>query len=111
MASFPTDGLNQGDSTLLNVLYSHETTDILTILGSGGGGGSPDLSDYTTTVVLTALLADKLNKSSVLTNVPANALFMDTLYTHPSQHSISMITGLQTPLDATTMQDANMFTP
>jgi len=35
-----------------------------------------------------------------LTNVPANAVFTDTLYTHPSQHSIAMITGLQTALNA-----------
>ena len=39
-------------------------------------------------------LAGKADNSRVLTDVPANALFSDTLYSHPSQHSISMITGL-----------------
>ena len=45
------------------------------------------------------LLSQKAETSQVLTNVPANAVFTDTLYTHPSQHSISMITGLQTELN------------
>ena len=35
-----------------------------------------------------------------LINVPINVVFTDTLYIHPSQHSISMITGLQTALNA-----------
>ena len=45
------------------------------------------------------LLSQKAETSQVLTNVPANAVFTDTLYTHPSQHSISMITGLQTEIN------------
>ena len=49
---------------------------------------------------LTSQLASKVNNTQVLTNVPANALFTDTLYTHPTQHSISMITNLQNELDA-----------
>ncbi len=50
---------------------------------------------YTTTH-----LANKVNNSQVLTDVPANAVFTDTLYTHPTQHAISVITGLQAELDA-----------
>jgi hypothetical protein len=38
-------------------------------------------------------------RSYVQTAVPANAVFTDTLYTHPTSHSISMITGLQTELN------------
>ncbi len=53
----------------------------------------------TTHTYLTSQLANKVNNSQVLTDVPANALFTDTL--HPSQHPISMITGLQTALDTT----------
>ena len=34
----------------------------------------------------------KANKSQVLTNVPANAKFTDTVYTHPTSHPASMIT-------------------
>ena len=58
-----------------------------------------DLSMFSTTTQKTNLLNGKVNNSQVLTNVPLNALFSDTLYTHPSQRSISMITGLQTALD------------
>ena len=39
-----------------------------------------------------------------MTNVPANAVFTDTVYTHPSSHPISMITGLPAALNA--KQDA-----
>ncbi len=43
-----------------------------------------------------AQLATKVNDSQVLTNVPANAKFTDTVYTHPANHPVSMITGLST---------------
>jgi hypothetical protein len=38
----------------------------------------------------------------VLTDVPSGALFTDTntVYTHPANHAISVVTGLQTALDA-----------
>ena len=41
-----------------------------------------------------------MDDSQVLTNVPAGAVFTDTVYTHPSAHAISMITGLQAALDS-----------
>ena len=59
-----------------------------------------DLASYTTTAGLTTLLAGKVDTAQVLTNVPSGAVFTDTLYTHPSQHGISVITGLQAALDA-----------
>jgi len=71
---------------LTNVLASYATT--------------ASLSSYSTTAQMTTLLNGKVDDSQVLTNVPLNAVFTDTLYTHPSQHSISMITGLQTALNA-----------
>ena len=43
-----------------------------------------------------AALDGKVDKSQVLTNVPANAIFTDTVYTHPSSHPASMITDLPT---------------
>ena len=46
-----------------------------------------------------ALLAGKVDDSQVLTNVPSGALFTDTVYTHPANHAISVITGLQAALD------------
>jgi len=44
---------------------------------------------------------DKVASSRVLTDVPADAKFTDkdTLYTHPTAHSIGFITGLQGALD------------
>lgn len=41
----------------------------------------------------------KVDNSRVLTNVPEGALFTDTLYTHPDNHAISMVAGLQDILD------------
>ena len=38
--------------------------------------------------------ADTVNGKTVGINVPANAKFTDTVYTHPSTHPASMITGL-----------------
>jgi hypothetical protein len=58
------------------------------------------LSAYTTTAAMTTLLNGKVDDGQVLTNVPANAVFTDTLYTHPTAHPISMITGLQTAFNA-----------
>ena len=43
---------------------------------------------------------NKVDKSQVLTNVPANAVFTDTKYTHPTTHPYSMITGTPTSLPA-----------
>lgn len=42
----------------------------------------------------TASNASKVNNLTVETAVPANAKFTDTVYTHPSSHAASMITGL-----------------
>jgi len=58
------------------------------------------VSAYTTTNSMLTLLNAKVDDSQVLTDVPLNAVFSDTLYTHPSYHSISMITGLQTALNS-----------
>ena len=48
-----------------------------------------------------SLLAGKVDDSQVLTNVPSGALFTDTntVYTHPTNHAISVITGLQSALN------------
>jgi hypothetical protein len=48
---------------------------------------------------LQSALDGKVDDSQVLTNVPAGAVFTDTVYTHPTAHPISMIDGLQTVLD------------
>ena len=43
---------------------------------------------------------DKVDNSRVLTDVPANAKFTDTVYTHPTSHPYSMITGAPASLPA-----------
>ena len=74
------------NANLTNVLTSYATTTAL--------------SAYTTTAAITTLLNGKVDDAQLLTDVPANAVFTDTLYTHPTAHPISMITGLQTALNA-----------
>ena len=44
--------------------------------------------------------AATVNGKTVLTNVPSGAKFTDTIYTHPTTHPASMITGLPTTLPA-----------
>ena len=63
---------------------------------------SDDSHNHTITNVdgLQTALDAKVDDSQVLTNVPAGAVFTDTVYTHPTSHPISFITGLQTALDA-----------
>ena len=103
-----TDAISQSSEL---VVSTNGTTKILTLnLGRyvTNAALTNALAAYTDTTALTTLLGAKqntllnakVNNSQVLTNVPANAVFTDTLYTHPSQHSIGMMTGLQTALDA-----------
>lgn len=48
---------------------------------------------------LETALSGKVDNGRVLTDVPANAKFTDTIYTHPATHSIEEVSGLQTALD------------
>lgn len=47
---------------------------------------------YYTESEINTLLGGKVDNSRLLTDVPANAKFTDTIYTHPSTHPASMIT-------------------
>ena len=73
-----TNGLSQEDFTLLNVLHNGSMQNIISLIGSLGGGSvdsastplsisggvlSIDLSSYTNTAGLTTLLASKLDTS------------------------------------------------
>ena len=103
---------------------NNDLQNVLDLINAGGGGGGSggittltgtgaaiitgtssskniqvDLSMYSSTNTMTTLLAGKVDNSQVLTPVPAGATFSDTIYSHPSYHSISMITGLQTALN------------
>ena len=79
-------------------------------LAVASGNLSVDLAPYATTSSVVAATASKVDNSRVLTDVPAGAVFTDTLYTHPSQHPISLITGLQAALDAK-VDDSQVLTP
>jgi hypothetical protein len=73
-----TNGLTQGNFTLLNVIKDGIMTDILTITGNGGNGVT-DLSAYSTTAATASLLDAKIDDTQVLTNVPVGAIFTDTV--------------------------------
>lgn len=59
-------------------------------------GNYSDLKGTPTSLPANGGNASTVNGHTVLSNVPANAKFTDTVYTHPSTHPASMITGLAT---------------
>ena len=116
--------LNNSKDVICDKLYLLDThgisQDVLNLIANGGSGGSSGittltgsgaavitgtstskkilvgLSMYSTTPQMNNLLAGKVDDGQVLTNVPLNALFSDTIYSKPSNEPISYITGLQT---------------
>jgi len=95
------------NAVFTDTVYTHPTnhaisviTGLQTALNSKQDAiGSEDLTIQQTDGLQDALDA-KVDDSQVLTNVPANAVFTDTVYTHPANHAISVITGLQTALNS-----------
>ena len=59
-------------------------------------GNYSDLKGTPTSLPANGGNASTVNGHTVLSNVPANAKFTDTVYIHPSTHPASMITGLST---------------
>lgn len=59
-------------------------------------GSYTDLSNKPTSLPANGGNASTVNGHTVNIDVPANAKFTDTVYTHPSTHPASMITGLAT---------------
>lgn len=57
-------------------------------------------SDIPTSLPASGGNAATVNGKTVESNVPANAKFTDTVYTHPATHPYSMITGAPTSLPA-----------
>lgn len=57
-------------------------------------GNYSDLKGTPTSLPANGGNASTVNGHTVLSDVPANAKFTDTVYTHPSTHPASMITGL-----------------
>mgnify|MGYP003118764403 CR=1 FL=1 len=94
-------------SNYTDTVYTHPTshpisliTGLQTALNAKQDSiGNEDLTIQQTDGLQDALDA-KVDDSQVLTNVPANAVFTDTVYTHPANHAISVITGLQSALNA-----------
>ena len=81
-------GLTEGDFTALRVLSGGQMTDILTLLGGGGGSGitsanlplsisgstmSIDLASYATTSAVNALLANYRLTASLFSGVTVGA--------------------------------------
>lgn len=56
-------------------------------------------SDTATQTWTNTELALQATRSQVLTHVPSGAVFTDIVYTHPSSHRMSLITGLQAQLN------------
>lgn len=95
--------------TSVNAKY--EGLSILTIMGFGGvGWRTPSYmaknghlytynylqeAKFPATVTAPNFIG-KINGYTINASVPANAKFTDTVYTHPSSHPASMITGLST---------------
>jgi hypothetical protein len=75
-------------------------------------GDASQLSGIENTIFAQELsfqLTNKVDNSRVLTDVPAGAVFTDTLYTHPAQHTISDTAELQSVLD-TKVENAQILT-
>ena len=100
------------NNTLQNVLDLIDAggsgVGITTLTGSGAAivsGTSTstnilvDLSMYSTSTQINTLLASKVDNSQVLTSVPVNTVFTNTLYVKPANEQISYITGLSTALN------------
>lgn len=59
-------------------------------------GNYSDLKGTPTSLPANGGNSSTVNGHTVLSNVPANAKFTDTVYNHPTTHPASMITGLAT---------------
>lgn len=83
------------------LVWNQATQEWINAQQSGSGGGTwgsitGNLADQTD---LQNALDGKVDDAQVLTDVPLGAVFTDTIYTHPAEHAIAEITGLQTALD------------
>ena len=65
-----------------------------------GLGSKADVSQIPTSLPANGGNASTVNGYTVNSNVPSGAKFTDTVYTHPSTHPYSMITGTPTSLPA-----------
>ena len=100
MRSSSLTGITSGEFDSLRVRNPPFTGPFVDVTGGGGGGGSYDDTALTQAVATNAAAIQlKADASDLLTPVPAGAQFTDTIYTHPSSHPFSMVTGLQSALD------------
>ena len=79
-------GAYQNILSLIDTASSSPTYDD-TALQTAIAANATSISNLSTTT--TAALAGKVSNSQVLTDVPAGAVFTDTVYTHPVNHPIS----------------------
>ena len=83
-----------------DTVYTHPSThpaSMITGLAKVATSGKySDLSGTPTSLPANGGNSTTVNNHTVNSDVPANAKFTDTVYTHPSTHPASMITGLAT---------------
>ena len=117
-------GANDGSFTRLEVLADGTMTNVLELIGSSSYDDTQIVQDVVTVTAATVVnsataaanaaaiatqaaavsanstaIAGKVDNSRVLSDVPAAALFTDTIYTHPASHSMAEISGLSSALD------------
>ena len=73
---------------------THPATMITGLADVATSGSYNDLADKPAGLPSIGGNADTVNGFTVETNVPADAVFTDTVYTHPATHPATMITGL-----------------
>ena len=81
-----------------DTVYSHPTNHPATMITGlakvATSGSYNDLTNRPTSLPANGGNSSTVNGHTVLSNVPADAKFTDTVYSHPSNHPATMITGL-----------------
>ncbi len=82
----------------------YDDTQVLADVSSAAAGVASNAAAIATQAAAVSAnataIAGKVDNSRVLTDVPAGALFTDTVYTHPVSHNIFEISGLSSALGA-----------
>lgn len=100
------NGFNRASSVLeiknvaaVSKLTGETLSGLTTRLDSHESGLNTNAHGIPNIAGLQTALNGKVDDSQVLTNVPAGAVFTDTVYSKPTSEPISYISGLQSALD------------
>lgn len=94
---YPTTSLDASSVTVEDIESMFESVNVEGVLSELGESILDILNGVST--VGKASDANTVGGFTVAKNVPSNAKFTDTIYTHPSTHSIAEVSGLQSALD------------